>query len=150
MGSAGKRRGAPVQLDPSPGIAARAARAGARRANLPGRAEQVGGDLRGGARGGRIDRQPAVTGDGEHVADAALLQAAGQSRVGAVDLVGGNPTGGDAGVQGAFDQRLSQRWLGREAAVGGHAGGRAAVRVVGPGARQVQLPVIIACPPREA
>jgi hypothetical protein len=54
-------------------------------------------------------------GQNVHVADAALLQAAGQPRIGAVDLIGGDPTrryagavevagrapGGDRGADGS-------------------------------------------------
>lgn len=104
-----RHRGAGLQGDPGPGIPAWAVRAGAGRADLPGPPREVGGHLRGGAGGGRSHRQPAVAGDG---------QAAGQPGIGAVDLIGGDPAGRDAGVQGTFDQRGRQRRLGREPDLG--------------------------------
>ena len=69
------------------------------------------------------------------------LPRSSQFRVGAVDLVTGDPARGHAGVQGAGDHLGGQCWFGRELHRRRDTGLLAPVGVVGPDPRQIQLPV---------
>ena len=94
-----------------------------------------------GAVGGAAEAHGVVAGDRQHVADLAGFQLGSQLGVGAVDLVACDPAGRDPGVQRAADHGRGQGRLGREPDLVGDAGGLHALRVIGPGAGQVQLPV---------
>src|SRR5512133_1219721 len=67
-----------------------------------------------GALGGATDPDAVVASDRQHIADLAALQLRPHPRVGAVDLVPGDPAGRDPGVQGAADHGLRQGRLGRK------------------------------------
>src|SRR4030095_5571077 len=78
------------------------------------------------AAGSGAEGNGVVTGDRQHVTDAAGLQLGAQPRVGAVDLVAGDPGGRDAGVQRAGEHLTGQGRLGGEPDLVGDAGGAAA------------------------
>lgn len=82
-----------------------------------------------------------VAGHRQHGPEPAALKLGPQGRVGAGDLVTGQPRRRDVRVQRAADHRLRQGWLGRELDLVGDAGGLAAARIVDPALGQVQLPV---------
>jgi hypothetical protein len=82
-----------------------------------------------------------VAGHCQHVPDLPLLQIAAQSRVPTIDLVGGDPPGGHAAIQGAQDHARGQRGLGRERRILRYSGRRAPIGIARPGARQVELAV---------
>jgi hypothetical protein len=67
--------------------------------------------------------------------------AGAQGRVGAVDLVAGDPRRRDTGLHGVGDHRRGQRWLGGKPCRGRDSGCSAAIWILGPGPRQVQRPV---------
>jgi hypothetical protein len=74
-------------------------------------------------------------------ADASGLKFGPQTRVSAVDLVAGHPSGRHASVQRASDHDLGQGRLGRKPDLIGNAGRLQARRTTDPSLRQVQLPV---------
>jgi hypothetical protein len=61
-----------------------------------------------------------------------------QSRIGAIDLIAGDPRRGRASLQRADDQLAGQGRFRRELHVVGHTGRGTALRVISPGLRQVQ------------
>jgi hypothetical protein len=91
--------------------------------------------------GGAAEADEVVAGHRQHLAHPAGLQGGPQPRVGAVDLVTGDPRRWDPSVQRAHDHGRGQGRLGRKSNLVGDAGRLLAVRVAGPGLGQVQLPV---------
>ena len=79
--------------------------------------------------------------DREDIAEPAGLQVAAEATVAAVELVGGCPGGRDTGVECLLEHPPPEGDLRGEGDVRGHAGGRASVRVGGPGHGQVDGPV---------
>lgn len=84
---------------------------------------------------------PLVTGHGQDVAEAPLLQPRPELRVLPVCLVRSDPLGRQAGGDSALNHPQTQRRLRRELDVRGDAGLDAADGVVAPAAGQIQLPV---------
>jgi hypothetical protein len=82
-----------------------------------------------------------VAGDCEDVGDVPFLQPGAQRPVVPVDLIAGHPAERHACGNGPLDHPPGELRLGRERRVLRDPGRRAALRVTGPGLRQVQLPV---------
>ena len=87
--------------------------------------------------------EPGIAGHGHHVVDVLLVQPGPQSGVVAVGLVRGEPRHGlpAVGGQQPLEHALGQLRLGGELDLVADPGLRAAWPIVGPGLRQVQLPV---------
>jgi hypothetical protein len=79
--------------------------------------------------------------DLQHVTQAVAADAGPQPRVGAVNLVPGDPAGRNSSLDGPGDHVARQGGFRRELDAGRDAGGGAAVRVLGPRLRQVQRAV---------
>ena len=127
--------------DPGPVVVALSLGALAGREPLPGPFRQPGGQLIGPQRAAGAGGHPVVAGDCEDVGDVLFFQPAAQRPVVPVDLIAGHPAERYPGRCGSPDHLPRQLRLGGEPRVRGDPGGGAAFRVVGPGLRQVQLPV---------
>ena len=135
----GSRRG---QLDPCPVVQPASLGAVAGAAGHPLLRRHTGGQLLGGGPGRLVGWSQWLGAlDGQHIGQAAVLQEAPERRVAAVGFVGGDPAGWDPSVQGALEHDPGQLWLGPKLHLGRDPGGPAAGRILGPGARQVQLSV---------
>jgi hypothetical protein len=124
--------------DQRPVVVALAFRAGSGGKSLPGPFRQTSGENISPDRSGS-GRDLAITADPQHVADPAGFQLGAQGRVGAIDLVPGNPPGSDTSVERPQDHPRGQRGLGQELDVDGDPGLVEAIRVGGPGLWEVEL-----------
>jgi site-specific DNA recombinase len=137
-----------VDGDPCPVVPAVSFGAGPRGQPLPGLPGQAGGQLIGAEGAPGTGGDPVIAGDREHVRDAPGLQPGAQGPVVPVDLVPGYPGERHRRARGPLDHPLSELRLGRERHRRGDPGRRAAVPVIGPGLRQVQLAVNEGMPAR--
>ena len=72
--------------------------------------------------GGATEADQVVAGDRQHIAHPTGLKLGPQTRIGAVDLVTGDPGGQDSGVQRAGDHGRGQLGLGGKSNLVGDAG----------------------------